>query len=322
MEKERDSVLENGTGKKKLIIIISMAVVLVVAIGVLLFLILGKKSESYRIIKVYEMNGEATVYRAEIGEISAYNNMVLQSGDKVVLNSGRMTLQLDEDKYVYVEEGSELIIEAEGDAANSKTTILLTQGAITNEIQNKLSSESTYEVNTPNSTMSVRGTIFRVSVYEGEDGVFYTKVCVFDGAVETNLIYADGTPADNSKQLDVDHGNQVVIFEDDITTDYLNGIEEIDYDDLPEEVQELLETLFEEMPTMSQTGGQDAATTIEKPGPFTVTFLYHNSVFGTQTVEKNTCATEPALMPEAAGHWDFDFSKAITDDVEINWVSE
>ena len=119
----------------------------------------------------------------------------------------------------------------------------------------------------------------------------------------------------------MDHGNQVVIFEDDITTDYLNGIEEIDYEDLPEEVKDLVDTLFEEMPTMSQTGSQDAPVA-EKPGPFTVTFLYHGSVFGTQTVEKNTCATEPALMPEASGHWDFDFSKAITDDVEINWVSE
>lgn len=56
----------------------------------------------------------------------------------------------------------------------SKTVIELQSGAITNDIRNKLSEGSSCEVNTPNSTMSVRGTMFRVVVYEVKDSITIT----------------------------------------------------------------------------------------------------------------------------------------------------
>ncbi|MBP9001574.1 MAG: hypothetical protein KBG05_05910 [Lachnospiraceae bacterium] len=48
-------------------------------------------------------------------------------------------------------------------------------------------------VDTPNSTMSVRGTTFRVTVYKGEDGLWYTLLEVINGTVEVALKTEDGT---------------------------------------------------------------------------------------------------------------------------------
>lgn len=53
---------------------------------------------------------------------------------------------------------------ATGNERNSKTGIDLLNGAITCEVRKKLNSNSTYEINTPNSTMAVRGTTVRAEV--------------------------------------------------------------------------------------------------------------------------------------------------------------
>lgn len=307
-------------GKKKLVIGISIVAVLIIA-AVTIILLVNKKG-AYRIIKIFEVSGTAVVTRDDIGEIEPYNNMVLESGDNIYLDKGKMTLRLDEDKYVYVEEQTEFELIAEGTAQDSKTKIELKQGAITNEIQNKLSDESYYEINTPNSTMSVRGTIYRVEIYEDENHVKYTKVSVFSGKVETKLVYKDGTLA--SKSVAVEPGKEVIIYEDDSTTDYLGDIRDIDYSELPEGALEILLTLSENGSDISITSDElqkylDAKEQEGAKGPFTVTFMYNGNVFGTQTVEKGGYAQKPKLMPAETGNWDYDFSNPITEDTIINW---
>ncbi len=296
--------------KKLLFIIIGIVAVVIIAL-VAMVLLLNKK-DSYRIIKVYEVDGEALVTRANVGDIEPYNNMVLESGDNIRLNTGLMTLKLDDDKYVYVEENTEFSLEATGSAANSKTTINLKSGAITNEIQNKLNGESSYEINTPNSTMAVRGTTYRVEVYEDENGVTYTRVSVFEGKVTTKLIYADGTVADNEVALEA--GKEVIIYEDDTTTDYLGDVTDIDYSTLPDEVLLIVGQALDMDEDMS-----DEEIVRSFKGPFTVTFMYNGNVFGTQTVNKGDCAQVPSLMPAPSGGWDFDFATSIEEDTIIEW---
>ena len=301
-------------GKKKWIIIAVIAVVAVI-VGALIA-IFATKEESYRLIKVFEIDGKATVSRADVGDLDAYNNMVLESGDTVFQNEGMMTLKMDEDKYVYVEEQTKFSLVAKGDSANSKTTIELEQGAITNEIQNKLTEDATYEINTPNSSMSVRGTVYRVYTYTGEDGIKYTVVAVFEGKVSTKLRYADGTISD--KEVDVEKGKQVTIYEDTKTTDYLTGVEDIDYSKIPQEVLENLKNISENGTDLS-ISTDEILLLLGGAGPHTVTFMHNGSVFGTQTVEDGACAQVPSLSPAASGSWDFDFSTPITEDTEINW---
>lgn len=303
-------------GKKRTILIAVIATLVVAAVIGTIFLLSGHE-KSYRVIKIFSLDGSATVTRSKLGKIEAYKNMLLESGDIVALDTGSMTLKLDEDKYVYVEEQTEFELEASGSSKNSKTKIKLNRGAITNEIQNKLSGESSYEINTQNSTMSVRGTIYRVEVYRDKNGVLYTKVSVFDGSVAVRLVYPDGTVAD--EETIIDKLQEVIIYKNDETTDYLTGVRDIDYTDLPEDVIKLLIQLG--MDIDGKASGSDAIKESEadKSNSHTVTFLYGNTVFGTQQVKKGDCAAEPLLMPESSGSWDFDFKTPITEDTEIKW---
>ncbi len=298
--------------KSKKLIFIIVGILMMVCIAVVAIVMLSKKEDSYRIIKVYEFDGNGLVSREGIGDIEPYANMVLESGDNIKLNAGLMTLKLDDDKYVYVEEKTEFSLEATGTAKDSKTTIKLKSGAITNEIQNKLSGDSSYEINTPNTTMSVRGTTYRVEVYQDEKGVNYTRVSVFEGTVATKLLYADGTISDD--EVAVEAGKEVIIYEDDTTTDYMGGVTEIDYSTLPDEL----------LITVGEVLGMDETLSDEEiirnfKGPFTVTFTYNGNVFGTQIVEKGEYVQMPSLMPAPSGAWNFDFSQPILEDTEIKW---
>lgn len=240
---------------KKFVIVLILLVCMLVACIAVIAVVLGGKKEEYRLIKIYEYDGDGVVNRKSLGDMEPYNNMILESGDNVRLNTGLMNLKLDDDKYVYVEENTEFTIEAIGTEENSKTTINLKSGAITNDIQNKLSEESTYEINTPNVTISVRGTNYRVGIYEDDKGVKYSRVSVFEGKVTTKLVMADGTVAD--EELDVDAGKEITIIQDDSATDYLGEPADIDYSTLPESVGGSLDSSAVSIPADSQNGGTE-----------------------------------------------------------------
>ena len=302
--------------KKTIIIITSVAALLIVAL--LVFFLFINKDTSYRLLKIFEVDGTANVNHEGKGDITPYNNMVLESGDRVSLDTGMLTIQADEDKFIHFQEDTEILLEATGNSANSKTTIELVKGAITNDIQNKLSGDSSYEINTPNSTMSVRGTVYYVDTYV-EDGVVYTRVCVFNGGVETWLMFPDGTTAENA--VAIAQGKETLIYYDGKVTDYVYETKDIDYFTLPDNVLELLAELDED--------GRDVVITSDEAnriinGPYVVTFTNNGKVFGTQTVEKGKKATLPALQPEASGSWyldgePYDFDTPIDRDVEIEW---
>ncbi len=176
------------------VIIIILALAAAVAASVFAILHFTKGTETFRSIQIYELEGKADIEREGSGSIKAAENLYLQSGDRVsTAAESFMRLKLDEDKYIMAEENSVFSIEAEGSDEDSKTKIILEEGAITNEIQNKLSSDSLYEVNTPNSVMAVRGTIFRMEMTEGEDDMLYTKLTVLEGTVSTRLYQPDGS---------------------------------------------------------------------------------------------------------------------------------
>ena len=296
---------------KKPIIIIGIVVAVAAIAGVLIF-VLGRE-DSYRLLKVFEVEGKASVTREGTGQIDPYTNMVLESGDHVALDTGKFTIKADEDKYIYLEDHTELVLVASGTSSNSKTKIELLSGAITNDIQKKLSVDSSYEVNTPNSTMSVMGTVFRVSVYE-ENGVKYTKIVVFSGKVSTKLVYDDGTVSD--EEVIVEQGKQTIIYYDGKKTDYVSGPTDIEYEELSDEVLQLLSSLAEE--------GREIDITKEEVdhilnGPYEVVFKYKGAEFGRQTVRKGEKAQVPNLQPEANGSWEYDFSQPVNRDTEINW---
>lgn len=148
---------------------------------------------SYRTIIVEEVNGTGIVSSEKKDDIDAYAGMHLYSGDDVtVQDASDMTLLLDMDKYVYAEENTHFWLEAEGNSEKSRTRIHLDKGAELNRIDTKLTDGEEYQVQTPNSVMSVRGTVYRVNVYYDDKGQAWTSVEVFQGSVEITLQTLEG----------------------------------------------------------------------------------------------------------------------------------
>lgn len=228
------------------------------------------KEETYRQIKVYEIEGSATVTREGTGEVEPYVNMMLQNRDKAeTATASYVQLQLDEDKYIMMEPSTKIELEATGDSVDSKTKITLTQGAIINKIEKALSEDSTYEVTTPNSTMAVRGTTFRVEITVDAKGETYTTLSVCDGKVECRLIAPDGTISD--EPVFVEEGEQVKIRGTSAISEYLGEKEVFDYEELKEKVLWFIgyveeETEVEtETETMTETEQETQETESEEP---------------------------------------------------------
>lgn len=176
-----EELKENGKklGTKALAAIIIGAVAVVAIVTIVLVCTLGKKEESYRNIRVSEVTGTVVVNREGMEGLTAYANMNLLSGDEIVTEAGaQVSLRLDDDKYVILDEQSKLTLHATGTEEDSKTTLQLEYGAVFSDIKNKLSESSGYEVVTPASTMSVRGTQFEVVCRDKQ-----VKILTYEGAV-------------------------------------------------------------------------------------------------------------------------------------------
>lgn len=357
-----------------------------------------KKEESYRDIKVMSIKGTATVERASVGSLDAYEDMKLESGDRLsVDSSSSLILSMDDNKYAMLEPGSSLTLEADGTRENSRTVIHLEAGAVMNYLSEKLNEKSSYEVTVPNSTMAVRGTVFRVAIVYDEDGDSYTTVQVFDGIVGCRLVFPDGTISEEEVQLAP--GKEVLIHGDTEISEYVGDKgHDIDYTTLNrealefllfciddgsdlcltrEEVEELLRRLdqteepeesaevkkpakTEKEPAVIETpepvvpaveetpssSGEFSETSKDSPGnddnqkshhsskkkpsssdeetkTYTVTFqTASGDVFCTQTVEDGKTASKPKLQPSASGSWNYDFTKAVTENIIIKWSAQ
>lgn len=167
--------------KKKTKIIAAVALCVLCAICAAYVIING--GDKYREICIYDMSGNAKIERDGAGALDAYIGMTLRSGDVIKTDSGcTVYLKMDNDKYALIEEESVVLIKVSGDGKHSRTEINMEKGAITSRIDNKLSADSVYSVTSPNSTVYVSGTVFRVMVTD-QNGETVTHVYTFDGEV-------------------------------------------------------------------------------------------------------------------------------------------
>ena len=233
-------------GTKKLAVIIGGGVTLVAIAVIVLVCTLGKKEEAYRNIRVSEVTGTVLVNRDGMKDLEAYANMNLLSGDEIVTEEGaRLALRLDGDKYVILDEQSKLTLHATGTEEDSMTTLRLEYGAVFSDIKNKLSESSGYEVVTPSSTMSVRGTQFEV-VYRGGQA----KVLTYEGAVYVVPEGADAGRTVSAGQWDT------VIEATDGTFEFEGETKTITTEDVGEFIGSYLDTegiRFEENVTPTET---------------------------------------------------------------------
>jgi len=310
--------------KKKMNINLKIVIpaIAVVIIGIIVAALFLNKEDGYRSIQVYQVNGNVTLERENIGVMDAYENLNLISGDALeTFVESFSRLKLDDDKYVLVEQDSKIEIFATGDQANSKTDIRLDKGAITVEVENKLNDDSSFEVTTPNSVMAIRGTVFRISAATDENGEPITRITIFEGAVTVQKKAEDGTLSEESR---IESGKEAIIYQEN-EEEVLVILDEIDETLLPKEVLEFLqeevvrddhEIIYSDEKIVELLEKlEDTDDTI-----YTVTFMYEGNIFGTQEVKNGDLVSKPKLKPALSGDWNYDFSKPITEDTTIEFV--
>jgi hypothetical protein len=163
----------------------------VVAVGIGVAVLL--QGGGYRSIAVEQVAGTVNVV-GEMNNGQAYKGEHLYSGDDVtVMDASELVMCMDNDKFVYADANTHFKLEASDKSEDSRIKIYLDAGSELNELQSKLEAGETYEVDTPNSTMSVRGTSFRVTVYKASDGLIYTLTEITTGEVLVRLKTTDGS---------------------------------------------------------------------------------------------------------------------------------
>ncbi|MCR4597002.1 MAG: FecR domain-containing protein [Lachnospiraceae bacterium] len=240
-----------GTTKGKIAVIGGSAVV-AVGIGVAVLL----QGGGYRSITVEALTGTVNVAGSR-NNGAAYVGEQLEDGDDVtVAEASDLTMCMDGDKYVYADANTHFALSADQSKDASRIKILLDAGSELNELQNALGANDSYEVDTPNSTMSVRGTKFRVTVYTGSDGFKYTLLEVYEGVVDVRLKTENGTYNGVERNFTVGESGLIrgnVTLSEFVTVDKadlaeISGSEEevllLHYDSLPEDgVERLIELL-------------------------------------------------------------------------------
>lgn len=314
------------SGKKKIIIGSSVAAAVVAALVITLIAVFNKE-EAYRVIKVMEIDGTAVVDRENVGELQAYSGMTLQSGDKLsVASNSMLVLQMDDDKYAYVEQDSILTMVAEGTSRDSKTIIELERGAITSHVENKLNDSSSYEVHTQNSVMAVRGTVYRVNICEpaqlGNDGGEpIVQLSVWDGEVLATLIHPNG---ETGAEKTVSAGQSAAVGSDASGSFFLSDAD-LSKLPIPEEDMQVLKALqdiIEREDNLSVTKEElaEMVEILENEGICDVYFYADGKLFGVQQVQFGECPQKPGLSPSDSGAWNIDFDKPVTGITEVYWI--
>ena len=186
------------------IAIASLALVIIVALIVL-------SNRGYRSIQVNKIEGTASVSRDKT-QVKGYESMLLRTGDKISTNStSSVQLKLDDSKYVLMDSDSIVGIECSGSKSSNRMKLVLEKGILSNVISKPLEETSTYEVLTPNMTMSVRGTKFRVSL-ETIGNVQVVDTAVTEGKVLATTFYYDAN-GDYvvDEEVMITHGNGYLV---------------------------------------------------------------------------------------------------------------
>lgn len=242
--------------KVRWIVFISIPVLLVSMLVMVLYFV--SNADTYENIKIFEINGEVVIERKTKEKVDTYENMNLMSGDIItVAKDSNAKLQLDDDKYALMEPNTKLEIESIGQEKNGKFKLKLISGALITEIQNKLDANSSFDINTPNSTMSVRGTVFRIEVIKDAKGSYVTNLQVYEGKVEVNI-----NDKENST-IFVEKGKSAQIIGENSDAKYEYTNNDLDISKLPDCALKYLNEINDSGRELSLTTSKETETTVE-----------------------------------------------------------
>lgn len=172
--------------KKRLMLLVVLLFVLTVAVIAIVISVVHKK-DAYRLIKIKSFDGSVKIQRENGDVFDAFAGLQLIPEDMVDVDTESfLELLADEDKHICAEENTGFILHASGTSKKGNITIELLYGKTLFTIDKKLNENSSFEVKTPNATMSVRGTTFSVAY---DNTKMETTVEVIEGSV---LVTANG----------------------------------------------------------------------------------------------------------------------------------
>ena len=218
--------------------IICGGVVAILVIVILVITIIVMPDKGYRSILVETVQGSVVVVNDK-SEDQAYKGQRLYGGDEVTVSEkSSLTMCMNHDKYLYADENTHFWLENHSVKNASRIYVYLDRGSELSELTKKLNVNESYEVDTPNSTMSVRGTKFRVTVSAGSDAVVYTLLEVEEGVVLVRLKTVSGTYTGVEKEFLAGQG--ALIRADAGNAEFLTGedggeVLHLDYSALPQD---------------------------------------------------------------------------------------
>lgn len=176
---------KNTNGIKIGIIVLCILIPILIGMVVTVLIVVSLFSkESYRLIKVNSFEGDSTVQRItedQTTEYPVFKGLQLVSEDTVsVGNDSFLELLADKDKHIGAYANTKFVLHTTGNEKSGNITIELLSGEALFTIDKKLKEGSSFEVTTPNATLSVRGTCFDVA-YNPKTGV--TDIIVYEGKV-------------------------------------------------------------------------------------------------------------------------------------------
>ena len=259
-----------------------------------------KDIENVRDIKVVAIEGQAVVYRESEGYKNVYNGMDIMSGDVISTSGGSyLSITMDGNKCLMIEPESQIIFESKGDKIHNRTQITVEKGSVVSDIRKALDAQSSYEIVTSDSIVSVRGTVFRTEVASDGGNL---KISVHHGKVECK-------PYKSDEKVVVETGKEASIK----IEGFESAITELDYSVFDDRIMGFLEESNQYI--NNSTEDTDAETVSE----CVVEFIYEGSVFATKKVEKGKRVEAPVIYPAVDGDWDWDFNTPVTEDMKIEW---
>ncbi|MBR1524504.1 MAG: FecR domain-containing protein [Lachnospiraceae bacterium] len=182
--------MESSKGSKIRSFMVPWGIVSITAlfIGIILIVVLiAKRGGRYRVIKVEDFNGSVNIER-DGSDIDVFSGLQLVSEDIVSTGDNSwLGMLIDSDKHIGADANTTFTITASGSDKKGSVTIDLISGSALFTIEQKLNEDSTFEVTTPNATLSVRGTTFSVSYNPATNT---TSTTVSEGTVWAE--YGDG----------------------------------------------------------------------------------------------------------------------------------
>lgn len=302
----------------KLILIGMILILMIVAGAIVISLYFG--GDVSRQLVVSEIKGSAYTV-SDNKKLAVGKGSRLKSGDILITEKdAAVRISIDDDKYVFVEPNSELYIYYTDIASKGDISVNLSRGAVICQLNSKLGKNAGFTLKTPNSAVSVRGTVFRTQFdyeesYMGYSGVMITQVQNFDGSVTLQLYDSKKEPFDLPMLLVERTAAQMITAENICQYGYLNydiDLLSLSEDTLHEilrarnekqlgfsheEINAAYRLVVEEnrrLSTMTEISSDMTETTVPTAAP-TTTF---SSKTTTGTIETPASVTEPPKTEE------------------------